>query len=409
LDRDLARRSAGVSGPGTIFGPRTRAAIWIVTGVSVIATLAAVLGGPKVARPISTERDSYGAAPLGSRAFVETLEALGMHVLRERRGELGGRAPLLLIEPESAEAIVDGERRELATTLSRRADQGLPTVLVLPKWSYAYGEASPDPGAGEVLSIALPGATLDHEGAPTDPLTSSSASGSLGDYALSLPFVQTIQGASAEVLLARGEDALVVRRGDGLIVVSDPDLLHNWNLQRADHARLMLDVIRLAGADDAVTIDEVFHGHGEQRSLATALGERPTVFLTAQALLVVLLIVWIGSRRFGPPREAAPIGHGPAESIAVSAFVLAEGRPRATLAEAYVREVIAELAERLGLPPGQSIAAQAAHVDRIAARRGEETRAAALLARASALSRGDTRTPLALARETQGFRRRMSS
>ncbi len=390
-----------------IVGPRARAAIWLIAGVSVIATVIATLFGQKVERPIPTARDSYGASPLGSRAFVETLEALGMHVLRERRGELGGQAPLVLLEPDATFAVVDGQRRELADTIASRAEHGLATILVLPKWSFEYGTASPDEGADDVLSVALPGAALAHSTAITDALSTVRPTGSLGSYELSLPWPQSITGAGAEVLLASDAGALVVRRADALLVVSHPDLVHNWNVQRADNARAMLDVIRGAGAGDTVTIDEVFHGHGERRSLATALGQAPTVFLTAQALVVLLLIVWIGSRRFGPPRELAPLAHGPSESIAVSAFVLAEGRPEATLAEAYVREVIAELAERLGLAPGQPPRAQAAHIDRIAARRGEEARATALLDRAAVP--GHASAPLALAREAHQLRQRMLS
>jgi hypothetical protein len=199
----------------------------------------------------------------------------------------------------------------------------------------------------------------------------------------------------------------VVRRADGVLVVSDPDLVHNWNLQRADHARVALDVVREAGEGDAVAIDEVFHGHGERRSLGAALGEVPTVYVTAHALGVLLLVVWIGSRRFGRAQDLAKLGHGPAESIAVSAFVLSEGRPIETLAARYVHEQLADLAERLGLAPGRSPAEQAAHIDRVAARRGvEKPSAASLLARAGALGRSPAEA-LALCQAAHDLRGRL--
>jgi hypothetical protein len=102
----------------------------------------------------------------------------------------------------------------------------------------------------------------------------------------------------------------------------------------------------------------------------------------------------------------AKLGHGPAESIRVSAFVLAEGRPIEQLALRYVHEQLADLAERLGLAPGRSPADQAAHIDRVAARRGiEGPRAASLLARAGALGPADA---LALCQAAHDLRVRLT-
>lgn len=393
-----------------IFRPRVRAAVWLVVGLSAIATVVAIVWGGKLARPVPGPRDSYGGAPLGHRAFFETLEALGMHVMRERRGDFGGvRAPLLFIAPETTEAIVDGERRELGAALAERAEAGLASVVILPKWAWeGFGAASPDPGVEEILAVVLPGAVLGHTGELGAPMASTSASGPVGAYELTVPWLQWVQGGDAMVLLEHEGHALVVQRGDGVIVVTDPDLASNWNVHRADHAALLVDVLRAQGGTDAVAVDEVFHGHGERRSLANALGEHPTILITAQALLVLLLVVWIGSRRFGPARDLSATTHGPAESIAVSAFVLAEGRPVATLSARYVTELVAEVAERLGMPPGKSAVDQAAHVDRIAARRGLAVRATALLERARVMASGAPRSDaLALAKDAHALRQRL--
>lgn len=396
---------------GDIFGPRVRAAVWLVVGISSIATIVAIVWGDKVARPVPGARDSYGAAPLGHRALFETLEALDMHVLRERRGDFARvRAPLVFIAPETTEAIVDGHERQLSNALDDRALAGLTSIVILPKWTdTGFGSAAPDPGAEDLLETVLPGAILGHRGELGAALEGRSASGPLGTYELALPWLQWMQGGNVEVLLEHEGHALVVRRGDGVIVISDPDLVSNWNLHRADHARLLVDVLRDAGATDTVAIDEVFHGHGERRSLASALGEHPTILITAQAIFVLLLLVWIGSRRFGPARDLSAPAHGPAESISVAAFVLAEGRPIATLAERYVGEIVADLAERLGLPPGRDSSARAAYIDRIAAQRGESARASTLLERARALasSASPKNDALALAREAHALRERL--
>ncbi len=404
-----------------IFRPGLRAAVWIVVGISVIATIVAILFGGKLAQPVPGMRDSYAHGPLGNRAFVETLEALGMHVLREREGDFKNvRAPLMFVEPTMTEAVVDGERVGLGEAIDRRAEAGLASIVVLPKWRLAETgggmAATPDSAAEDVLKILVPGARLEHSGEIDGRVLSASASGTMGSYTLALPWPQWIANSDGtEVLLANSEGhALVVRCDDGVIVVSDPDLVHNWNLHRADNARVLVDVLGQLGASDTVALDEVFHGHGQRRSLASALGEYPTVLLTAHALFVLLLIVWIGSRRFGPPRDFVPLGKGPQESIAVSAFVLSEGRPITTLVERYVYSLVADLAERLGLEPGRSANEQAAHIDRIAKNRGETVFATALLANARTLataSRSGNRpkNALALARAAHGLHARLLS
>lgn len=397
-----------MSDTSSVLRPGVRAAVWMVIGLSIAGTVVAIVWGQRVATPVPGTRDSYADAPLGSRAFLETLEALGMHVLRERRGDFARvRAPVLFVEPEGVEAIVDGERVTLVEALRERSEAGVASIVVLPKWRYDLGQASPDDEADEVLSAVLPGAALVHMGALSPGQTTEIATGALGTYEISIPWLQTIRGGDVEVLLAHDDSGIVVRRADGVLVVSDPDLVHNWNLQRADHARIALDVVREAGEGDAVAIDEVFHGHGERRSLGAALGEVPTVYVTAHALGVLLLVVWIGSRRFGRAQGLAKLGHGPAESIAVSAFVLSEGRPIETLAARYVHEQLADLAERLGLAAGRSPAEQAAHVDRVAARRGvEKPSAASLLARAGALGRSPAEA-LALCQAAHDLRVRL--
>lgn len=388
-----------------VLRPGVRATVWFLLGLSVVGTLAAILYGQQLAQPTPHSRDSYTVEPLGNRALLETLEALGVHVLRARRGDFAQvQAPLLFIEPE-AEALVDGVYLPLDAALAARTDAGLASIVILPKWRWEGGKAFPDDGAQAIVDAVLPGAALVHAQALHVPPKRESATGTLGEYGVSLPWMQTLNAPDVETLLSHQGRALVVRRPDGVVVVSDPDLAHNWNLHREDHAAILFEVLRDAGAGDSVAFDEVFHGHAERRSLGAALGQFPAVLLSAHGLALVLLVVWIGSRRFGRPQDLPPPRHGPAESIAVSAFVLAEGRPLGPLAARYVHAQLADLSARLGLAPGRPPSEQAAHIDRVAAQRGEEPRAAALLARADA---GPTKSDaLRLAQDAHQLRARI--
>ena len=191
--------------------------------------------------------------------------------------------------------------------------------------------------------------------------------------------------------------------------MSDPDILHNYNHHRADNADAALAVVReLSG--DAVVIDEVFHGHGQQRSLAAALGEFPAYFVLAQGLLLMVLVVVRGARRFGPPEPEPGLGKGPAESIAVSASVLARGRSSGKLLQSYLEEALTDIATRLQLRP-TDVGEIAARLDVIAERRGERACAVSLLARAAALAarpRPRLDEVLEVAREGHELHRRMT-
>jgi hypothetical protein len=172
-----------VSDSGSVLRPGVRAAVWMVIGLSIAGTVVAIVWGQKVATPVPGTRDSYAEAPLGSRAFLETLEALGMHVLRERRGDFARvRAPVLFVEPEGVEAIVDGERITLDEALRERSEAGVASIVVLPKWRYDFGQASPDEQADEVLSAVIPGAALVHMGALSPGQSTETATGALGTY-----------------------------------------------------------------------------------------------------------------------------------------------------------------------------------------------------------------------------------
>jgi hypothetical protein len=239
--------------------------------------------------------------------------------------------------------------------------------------------------------------------------------GALGSYEIFGPWLQwlAIGESNSEPVLAERDDALVVRalaHGPGkVLIVADPDILHSFNVQRGDHADLWLRLIRDYLASDTVVVDEVFHGHGELPSLAAALGRFPTVLLPLHALLLALLVVAAGLRRFGPPR-ALPhaFGRGPSEAIAAGASVLIAGLSSAELAQSYVARVLEDLGLRLGISePGDT--ALAMRIDALAARRGCRPRAAFLNEWAQKLrsGRAGVRESLRLARAAWIFRRQL--
>lgn len=383
-----------------VFSTGARRVVLFVVLASAIGVLTSLLYGARFAVPQAVETDSYGAGPLGHRVFAETLEALGYHVLQSRGDRFEGiQSPVMFLEPE-VEARVEGRRRELKDALATRFEAGLTSVVVLPKWRFQVGLHANEPPVQRVDTERLDGvydAVFANMGAWPDapPRLAEGAedhghhtlAGLLGTFEVEVPRLQTIQRVppGAEVHLDSATGAVVLRDARGVWIVSDPDLLHSFNLHRADHALLWASFVESLGSDTLV-IDEVFHGHGKVLSLGDALGRFPAILLVAQALFVVVLLVLLGSRRFGPPRDEVEIGAGPREAIAVSASVLADGQPLERLAYNYVVEVLQDLHRRLGLPEARTLLARADRIDEVAKHRRLPPEARTLLDEASRLA-----------------------
>ncbi|MFT5357037.1 MAG: hypothetical protein ACI9KE_004267 [Polyangiales bacterium] len=373
---------------GTILTTGRRRIVIALAILSAAATVVSMLYGAKLRGMTPTAMDSYGAGPLGHRLFAETLIELDYFVAQNRGANFTGTPnPLWFLEPK-AQGRAGGFDQELAPVLAERAAVGLPTIVVLPKWLLyptrdnvpTIGQDSVGPGL--IRDAALPGAQLTLiEGDSVRELT-----GILGTFVVELPNLQvfTSIGSYDEVLLDAAEGAVVVRSASGGIVVSDPDIFHNYNFHRAQHADLALAILQrgFSSTSDTLVFDEVFHGHGAQFSLGEAMGEFPAVLIVVHLVLVMLILFSMGTRRFGPALSAEPIGHGPMEAIEVSASVLADGQGAGSIVFQYVCEVLQHAHSNLGLPTKPTLDAIAASLDEALVRRGGTAAALRLYARA---------------------------
>jgi len=405
--------------PGQLLGKWARRGILLAAVVSVATVVASLLYGSRLVPMRPTQSDSYGFGPVGHHAFAETMKELGMNVVVSRGDRFEGpSAPMIFIEPTD-EARIEGKDQTLESALAARRLAGHPSIVVLPKWNLFAGAVEPfitlrEAEAETLVDVALPPAYL-HDGPRTTRVKDTSQDprhelyGVLGTYAAEVPSLQVITDVppTATVLLESAHGAVVVVAPDGTLVVSEPDLIHNYNFARADHAALWWTLLADYGSDTLV-IDETFHGHGKTHSLGRALGEFPTVLLVCHLLLLLLLLVFLGSRRFGPALPRFEHGHGPAEAIAVSAHVLADGQKLPDLVREYVTQVVLDLADRLGLPPRGSVADRARAIDEVAAHRGQVPEAQRLLHAASTLpAKTKSGDAWRIARAAHTYRERM--
>lgn len=113
-------------------------------------------------------------------------------------------------------------------------------------------------------------------------------------------------GSAPVVHLADNEGALLLDYAYGagrIIILSDPFMVANNGLNRADNLRLGLDLV--GGRDRLIAFDEYHHGHGMTRtSLLTYFSGTPIPAIVAQLVLLTLIVVWARGRRFARPLPA---------------------------------------------------------------------------------------------------------
>ncbi|HLL75436.1 MAG TPA: DUF4350 domain-containing protein [Pyrinomonadaceae bacterium] len=103
----------------------------------------------------------------------------------------------------------------------------------------------------------------------------------------------------------RGAFLLDYKRGEGRVVVlSDPFIVANNGIARADNLQLAVNVITAGGG--LVAFDEFHQGRGAAHNrVSTYFAGTPVLAMLGQAAFVVALFVWSRGRRFARPLPAA--------------------------------------------------------------------------------------------------------
>ncbi len=371
-----------------IVSDRARGIVMTIGVLSLVATVGALVYGRKLSPREISPRDSYGRGPIGTRVFVEALPRLGISAHRETEiaRVQASEYPVLFLAPDSDSVTIDGSTFTLSDVIARRSENGRVSVLVLPKWELSStGVAEPTPRSEVHAAIVASGIELEltRTGNANDrPKERALTTFGVQGTRVLLPHPQTVVGGH-HVMASIAEGSLVVSNSEQTVyVVSDPDLVANYDVHRADHALLMVSLLRSL-ASRTVVVDETFHGRTERKSLAEALGEWPGVLVLIQGAFLAAASLLAGRRRFGLPRRAAPAyGRGPAEGIAVAADVLTLGRLPTRLALRYVELMIRDVHRRAGLrQEGHSVSTldAARALDRLATQRGRTAHALALL------------------------------
>ncbi|MBU0756380.1 MAG: hypothetical protein KJ645_14655, partial [Planctomycetes bacterium] len=204
---------------------------------------------------------SFGRGPLGHRAFIELFEGLGFEMVRLRKPiQHMALSPILFLEPLK-ETLTPAGTISLEEAVTQRLAADYPTVVVLPKWEMYRNQGGACARPIQISRVQDIVASLGMREEATPELQRGRLSGKRQDggnlqvpgkgnfdgLEMSLPIPQSLKlpDDDSEILLGTRESALVVRYPDEngpLLIISDPDLLHNYNLHQADHAILLYEL-----------------------------------------------------------------------------------------------------------------------------------------------------------------------
>ncbi|HWS90743.1 MAG TPA: DUF4350 domain-containing protein [Pyrinomonadaceae bacterium] len=207
-----------------------------------------------------------------------------------------------------------------------------------------------------------------------------------------------------------GEGALVVDYAYGrgrIVVLSDPYVVSNAGLNRADNLFLAVNVVT-GGLKGRVAFDEFHQGFGEtQNQIFAYLRGTPILWMFGQGALVALALVWTRGRRFARPvPEPRPDRRSKLEFVSSMAELQQRARAYDLAVENVYQRTRRALARYAGLP---ATATPAQIAERVAARSGRDRAALEALLRecedAAAGSPTGARRALRLARDLRELER----
>ena len=336
-----------------IFAGRTVAGLVAVGCLSFLAAVALIVAGEDLFPSSTVDANAFSESAIGHKAFIETLQRLGIRVLVSRSDSAAKATPddlVIVAEPPVARAE-DAYLRQLL--------QAPNVLLVLPKWLAApefanrrwAGEVErlPVQMVDELLQAAAPAANAEAlQGSVTWKPGRFDTKPTLDDPQLMesqrlRPLVDSDQG------MLLGSLTGVSRH---LWILSDPDLLSNHGLKRGDNAALAVGIVEAAlPAGGTVIVDEVIHGFRRDPNLWRSLLEFPFVFVTLNALATVAILVWAATGRFGAPVPiAAPLKAGKTTLIGNAAGLLRHGGHGGAMLRRYLAVTFGDVARRVHAP-----------------------------------------------------------
>ena len=338
---------------------------WVIgiCALSFVTTLAVLVASPSFNPDASWKSDSYSRGALGHHAFIRVLRKMGRQVHLSRYlsdSRTGSDSVLVAIAPRGSLA---GQKKIHGVLTGKKiARRTGDTIVVLSK----YADLEPDPAhGGWIKNVRLAPRThidrlMDRMKLPASVARLGAVSNCQwtggGSAKPELRNPQSIRSGSIRPVLGCGGDVLAGvfqnSAGGRVLVVSDPDLISNWSLGHGNNAEIAYHIFNdFARPGASFIVDETVHGHLVAPSLWRMMFEFPVVTLTAHALLLIVLALWIAAVRFGRADAERPaLAPGAGYLIQNTAALLSFGGHSTEALNKYLEFTVREVARRIRAP-----------------------------------------------------------
>jgi hypothetical protein len=327
------------------FSPRTILALVIVGLVSFSALAVLAAYAPELRGATDPGAHALSSSAIGFRGATVMLKAEDVPVVISRAVPRGpqGDETLLVLTPD-----VNSSAKDLAAFAQQ------PSVLiVLPKW---LGQPRPlHPGfvdkagvaengdhATSMLAPFAPRTDIGHRTGVTRPTLYGAKDGYMAGTFLRPAAIdqwQVLAGQGWTPLLVDEQGSTVLARSkthEGVLVLSDPDLLNNQGLAHLENARAGVDILNALRNGGGIRFDVTLNGYTRGRGIGRMMLEPPWLAATLCGVAAALLMGLQGLARFGPTlTRGRAIALGKRALVHNSAGLVRMARREAELAPAY--------------------------------------------------------------------------
>lgn len=352
----------------------------------LVALISGIFGSS--APPTTISNDAFSDSALGHTTFIELLEARFDDVALQRRALYEGpqREDVVIIaEPVLYERVAEDRTEQLDVYLQSEAA----IVVFLPKrLASAMTPAQELSGTALILPWDIE-RLLRYFGIEDARVLQENGMFRKEGLVLSQPQHLNVAGGEPTLLLRRQR-----ANGAPLLIVADPDVIANHGIGDGDNAAFALGVVEEALRGGRIIVDERLHGHVDTASISRRAFDFPTILVTLQLLVLVLVLAWKSAVSFSP---RAPIDNvrdrDQSALVRTTASLMSwASAPEHGLAR-YQEMLIADAARRLHAPTGLQTEELVEWLDGAAERQQRSVRLAPLVARAQrAKTREEIRT-----------------
>jgi len=355
------------------FSARTRLLLVSVMSLSLAGGFVLAIFGDDLSRPPTAGPSAYSESALGHQAAIELLRRLDVPILvsRDSSGRKARSAILVVAEPK-----IDAGNRDAARDMVRAAKRSLVVLpkrkgqrdLERPAW-IEHSELLERDEVDETLRVFVPDGAIERSSDDASPAWQS------GNFAApTLRPAQVIRSVALEPLIANEDGILLGKMSEDLWVLADPDLLANHGLGAGDNAVLFTQIVAsLREPGDSVVFDEVVHGHQASPSIWRTLFEFPLALVTLQVALMIGVVLWSMTGRFGKPVPVrASVDPGKELLIANTADLLHFGGYSGDMLVRYYEDTLRQVGRRLHAPNTHDSTELSQWLDRLRQARGME-------------------------------------